>query len=232
MELQKRTWPEVETYLQTSKTILIPIGSTEQHGPTGMMGTDSLSAEAIALELGRRESILVAPTINVGMATHHMAFAGTITLQPETLILVICDYVNSLAQHGFDDFIFINGHGGNVACLKAAFESLDQKCRYTNWYMGDAIQVLRKELYGNQEGFHATPSEIALVQFIDPSTIREENLDPVCAPSHAYKGPEEMRTFHPDGRIGSNVSLANPEHGQQLFEASLKDLTALLSKDR
>lgn len=232
MDLQKLIWPEVKTYLETSKTIIIPIGSCEQHGPTGLMGTDSISAQAIALELGSRNNTLVAPTISVGMAAHHMAFSGTITLQPETLVLVICDYVNSLSEHGFDDFIFINGHGGNVASLKAAFEKLDQNCRYYNWYMGDATQVLRKELYGDQEGSHATPSEIALVHYIEPMHIHQADLEPVCAPSKKYKGPDEMRKMHPDGRIGSNVSLANPEQGQQLFEAALKDLTPLFSKDR
>jgi len=230
MDLEKCTWPEVESYLKNSQTILIPIGSTEQHGPTGMIGTDSLCASAIAYELGNRLNIMVAPTIPVGMATHHMAFPGTITLQPDTLVLVISDIVISLAAHGFTDFIFINGHGGNVVSLSKAFEALEQNCRFYNWYSGEETKRLREDLYGDQEGRHATPSEIALVQHIDPATIRTMNLNPVCPESHAYQGPEDMRAKHPDGRIGANVSLATPEQGKMLFEAAQKDLTAALSK--
>lgn len=230
MDLQKCTWPEVEDYLKESQTILIPIGSTEQHGPTGMIGTDSLSADAVARELGKRSNLMVAPVLSIGMATHHMAFAGTITLQPDTLILVIKDVVNSLATHGFEKFVFINGHGGNGASLKQAFEELDQECAFYNWYMGEETKKLRNALYGDQEGRHATPSEIALIQYLDIETVRDIEPDPICPPSHNYKNAKDMREKHPDGRIGANVSLANPADGKKLFEAALKDLISVIKE--
>ncbi len=230
MELQKCTWPEVESYLSHHQTILIPIGSTEQHGPTGMIGTDSLCAEAIANEVAKRLNFMVAPAINYGMATHHMAFAGTVTLQPDTLLCVIKDIVTSLATHGFNDFIFINGHGGNGPTLRKAFEELDLRCRSYNWYMGEETKKLRAQLYNDQEGRHATPSEIALVQHLDGKTIRTMALDPVCAPSFDYDGAQDMRAKHPDGRIGANVSLADPKQGRDLFETAVQDLQNTLTQ--
>ena len=69
IRLALRSWPEVETYLQTCKGVIIPLGSTEQHGPTGAIGTDALTAEAIALEVGRRTGVLVTPAQAFGMAS-------------------------------------------------------------------------------------------------------------------------------------------------------------------
>ena len=79
MQLQLQTWQEVETYLQTSRGIILPIGSTEQHGPTGLIGTDAICAEVIARGVGEAAGALVAPTISVGMAQHHLGFAGSMT---------------------------------------------------------------------------------------------------------------------------------------------------------
>ena len=93
IRLQLRSWPEVEAYLQTCKGVIVPLGSTEQHGPTGAIGTDALTAEAVALEVGRRTGVLVTPAQAFGMAEHHLGFAGTVSLQPSTLLAVLHDVV-------------------------------------------------------------------------------------------------------------------------------------------
>jgi creatinine amidohydrolase len=69
MQLQLQTWVEVEAYLRSSRGIILPIGSTEQHGPTGLIGTDAICAEVIARGVGDAARALVAPTIAVGMAS-------------------------------------------------------------------------------------------------------------------------------------------------------------------
>ncbi|MFI4988795.1 MAG: creatininase family protein, partial [Alphaproteobacteria bacterium] len=71
MELHLQTWREVERYLEKSKGIIVPIGSTEQHGLNGLIGTDAICAEVIGRRAGEQASALVGPTINVGMAQHH-----------------------------------------------------------------------------------------------------------------------------------------------------------------
>jgi creatinine amidohydrolase len=78
VRLQLETWQEVDAYLKRSTAIILPIGSTEQHGPNGLLGTDAICPEAVAQGLGERLEALVAPTISVGMAQHHLGFAGSI----------------------------------------------------------------------------------------------------------------------------------------------------------
>ncbi len=239
MLLQLSTWVEVESYLSQSQGLILPIGSTEQHGPTGLIGTDAICAEAIARGVGEATQALVAPTINVGMALHHTAFPGSISLRPSTLILVIRDYLTSLAKAGFTQFFFINGHGGNIATLKAAFSetyavladlNLPQgdriQCRIGNWFMCGSVYSLAKELYGSQEGSHATPSEVALTQYLYPDSIKQAPLSPEVASGHPIYGAADFRRHYPDGRMGSNPALATPEHGKQFYDLAVKELSS------
>jgi creatinine amidohydrolase len=239
MLLHLTTWQEVEAYLQHSQGLIIPIGSTEQHGPTGLIGTDTICAEAISRGVGDVTQALVAPTINVGMALHHTAFPGSISLRPSTLILVIRDYVTSLARAGFTKFFFINGHGGNVATLKAAFSECYQvladlnlpnadrvQCHVANWYMCSSVYKLAQELYGNQEGSHATPSEVALTQYVYPDSIKQAALSPEVTSGEPIFGAIDFRRRYPDGRMGSNPALATPEHGRQFYDLAVKELSS------
>lgn len=238
MLLHLSTWKEVEAYLAQSQGIILPIGSTEQHGPTGLIGTDAICAEAIARGVGEATEALVGPTINVGMALHHTAFPGTISLKPSTLIHLIQDYLISLTRVGFTKFFFINGHGGNVSTLKAAFaesyaylthvnspNSDRVQCRIGNWFMCSSVYKLAKELYGDQEGSHATPSEVALTQYLYPEAIKQAPLSADVASGQPVYGAADFRRRYPDGRMGSNPALATPEHGKLFYELAVKELT-------
>jgi creatinine amidohydrolase len=234
MQLQLQTWPEVEAYLRERSGIILPIGSTEQHGPIGLIGTDAICAETIAKGVGEAANALVGPTIPIGMAQHHLGFPGSITLRPSTLIALVRDIVESLARHGFRRFYFINGHGGNIATLSAAFSeiytarSLDPaaqapavECRLRNWWQGQGVQQLIRELYGEAEGSHATPSEVAVTQFACPEAIKRAPLDPPIAPRGGFTDAADYRRNFPDGRIGANSALATPEAGRRLYEAAV-----------
>lgn len=238
MLLHLSTWKEVEAYLEQSQGIILPIGSTEQHGPTGLIGTDAICAEAIARGVGEATSALVGPTINVGMALHHTGFPGTISLKPSTLIQLIQDYLTSLTKAGFTKFFFINGHGGNIATLKAAFsESYAHladlnipkaervRCQVGNWFMCGSVYKLAKALYANQEGSHATPSEVALTQYVYPNAIKQAPLSNEVASGYPIYGAADFRHHYPDGRMGSNPALATPEHGKQFYELAVKELS-------
>jgi creatinine amidohydrolase len=155
------------------------------------------------------------------------------------MILVIRDYVTCLARAGFTRFFFINGHGGNVATLKAAFSEVyatladwnvpnaeQVQCQVSNWYMCGSVYRLAKELYGDQEGSHATPSEVALTQYVYPEAIKQAPLSEPVAKGHKIYGAADFRRCYPDGRMGSNPALATPDHGRQFYELAVKELSS------
>ena len=108
--LHERRWPEIKDYLAKNDVILLPIGSTEQHGPHLPVMTDAGEAIAVALGAGRQGGVLVAPPIWYGWTPHHMAYPGTVTLRPETLTALVEDICQSLAYQGFTRIIILNGH--------------------------------------------------------------------------------------------------------------------------
>jgi creatinine amidohydrolase len=241
--LQTATWPEVEAYLETCTAILIPIGSTEQHGPSGFVGTDALCPEILAGGIEEATGALVAPTISVGMAQHHLGFAGSITLRPSTLIAVLRDWVASLSRHGFDRFYFLNGHGGNIATVNAAFgevyaeASLGEapgnrpplRCKLRNWFDPPAVQALGRELFGSADGQHATASEISLTYYGYPEAGRRaaaaaRDLSPKVAPTGPFTDAADYRRSFPDGRMGSDPSLASAEKGERIYDTAVKAL--------
>ena len=237
IRLALQSWPDVEAYLKGCKGIIIPLGSTEQHGPTGAIGTDALTAEAVALELGRRSGVLVTPAQAYGMAEHHLGFAGTMSLQPATLMAVMHDLVLSLATHGFERIFVVNGHGGNMATTKAAFAQAygtaasrglpvapKLRCRLSNWFMAGPVMRQARELYGNREGQHATPSEIAVTLHLHDSLMAKQRPLPEPAPCGAIHGPADFRRRYPDGRMGSDPFLAKPEHGAGLLDTAVTEL--------
>ncbi len=236
MQLALSTWPEVERYLQASTGIIIPIGSTEQHGPNGLIGTDAICPLKIASEIERQveqadADVLIAPSINYGMSQHHMAFTGTVTLRPTTLIQVAMDVVTSLAQHGFTHFYFLNGHGGNIPPVTAAFSELyaqqtgnKLRCRLANWWRNDAVTKLAAELYGEAEGHHATVSEVALSYYAHPEAVKDVPLSPEIAPTAEFYDATDFRQKFPDGRIGSSPQLATVEAGERFCKLAAEAL--------
>ncbi len=237
MRLQLSTWQEVDAYLLRSTAIVIPIGSTEQHGPNGLVGTDAICPEVIAWGLGEKIGALVAPTLSIGMAQHHLGFAGSITLRPTTLIAVVRDTVASLARHGFDRFFFLNGHGGNIATLSAAYSEIYAeaslgtaganrpalRCKTRNWWDGPRVGALSEELYGAALGSHATPAEVSLTYFAYPEAVKDVAMSPELAPRGPIYDAADYRRRFPDGRIGSNPALANVEDGKKLYETALEE---------
>lgn len=238
MLLQLSTWREVEDYLQRSTGVLIPIGSTEQHGPTGLIGTDAICPETIARGAAEELDVLVAPTLSVGMAQHHLGFPGSITLRPSTLLAVVRDVVNSLARHGFDRLYFLNGHGGNIATVTAAFSEIyaessfgiaardrpNLRCKLANWWVGPRVKALSQELFGEAEGSHATPAEVSLSYFAYPHAVKQAEMNPRIAPKGEILDASDYRRRFPDGRIGSDPSLATVEAGAKLYKASVADV--------
>ncbi len=236
MQLALATWHEVEDYLRTQRGCIVPVGSVEQHGPNGLIGTDHLDAEFVAKGVGDAIGAMVAPTLAYGMSQHHMGFAGSATLRPSTMIAMVRDVVLSLAKHGFERFFFINGHGGNVATVTAGFDEVyaerslgaDQPrvmCRMMFWSGGPRAKKLAEEFYGDSNGNHATAAEVSLSQFYQPGAIKHAQMSPKVAPkSGGFADCQDYRQRFPDGRIGSDPSLSTPEHGEKLYHAAVEDM--------
>ncbi len=239
MRLHLSTWPEIEAYLETSKTILIPIGSTEQHGPNGLIGTDALCPEIIAEAAAALDTILIGPTFSVGCAQHHMAFPGSMTLRPSTMIATMKDWTDSLVRHGFERIYWLNGHGGNTATIQAAFAEIyadrslsdasgiprsDLRLKAVNWWELPGILSLCQREFPVGHGMHATASEVAVTYAAYPDQVRNVEMSPKIAPVGSFRDAEHYRATFPDGRIGSDPSLATVEKGQTIIDASAKAL--------
>ena len=237
MLLAMSTWAEAEAFLQRSQAIVIPIGSNEQHGPTGLLGTDWLCAEIIAHHAAAEspDDVLVAPTFAVGMAQHHLGFAGTLSLRPSTMIAALRDWTLSLAAHGFTRIYFLNGHGGNAATIEAAFAEIYAEASYAgrargfalklrSWWELPGVMRLCTRLFPEGHGGHATPSEIAVTQFGDPGTVRTQSYAPRIAGSGPIREALDFRRRHPDGRMGSDPAQASAAKGAEIVELASKGL--------
>jgi creatinine amidohydrolase len=247
MDLLQSTWEDVEAYLEHSKGVIIPLGSIEQHGPTGLIGTDVICPQAIASGIAEAAGTLVGPAIAFGVCPFNLAFPGTISTRSTTLMALVEDYVRSLARQGFERFYFLNGHGGNIAPLRAAFQDLHVgenfdargsvgrlRLRLRSWWEYPSVDRTRRALYGEWEGMHATPSEIAITQALHGERAVAHAIAPPLRLSdtvlrdHAgdqHGNAEEHRRRFPDGRVGSDPTLAKPEHGRQLLAAAIADGT-------
>lgn len=236
MRLQLMTWPEVEAHLKSANGIIVPIGSTEQHGPTGLIGTDAICAETFAWRTGELADAMVGPTLTVGMSEHHMHFPGSMTLRPTTLIAVVRDVILSLARHGFRRIFFVNGHGGNTPSINAAFfeayaeapqlleDGEDLRCLTGEWWATPSAQKLSVELFGDKDGDHASASEVSVASAAYPDHLKSADLDAEVPPSTHVFGPADFRRRYPEGRMGSHPELASVEAGQRIIEAVAADL--------
>ncbi|WDI31994.1 creatininase family protein [Hyphococcus flavus] len=233
------TWQEIEAYLSRSTGIIVPIGSFEQHGPNGLVGTDALCPEIIAnAGAADRDDILIAPTFSVGCAQHHLAFPGTITLRPSTMIAAMTDWVASLRRHGFRRIYFLNGHGGNIATIQAAFSEIYAddsfstdgpgneavKMTLRNWWDLSGIEKLCLEMYPKGHGSHATPSEVSVTYFAYPEAVKSASMEPEIAPSGPIRDAHDYRRRFPDGRIGSNPAQSSAQDGEKIVTAAAKAL--------
>lgn len=250
MHLAYTSWPQVAQYLRRCRGIVIALGSTEQHGPIGPIGTDALAAQAIALGACERGRWLLAPTLNLGPAQFNLGFPGTVSLRASTLMAVVLDVLNGLVMQGFERFYFLNGHGANIAAVNAACQdfyaqwSMGQRsgpaprCRLSSWWDYAGPDGLRKQWYGDWEGMHATPSELAIAMAVlgdrfpaDAAAMAQVKDPPEPLPAgyarvHAgdnHRDAQAHRAQFADGRVGSHSALATPEQGRALLEAAIAD---------
>jgi creatinine amidohydrolase len=111
---------EIAAARDDGAVVLVPLGSTEQHGPHLPVDVDIVCATAVcrrATELAEDCPILVAPGVWSGYSPHHMDFAGSITLSVATFQALLREVCLSIMHHGFRKLVLVNGHGGNAALI-------------------------------------------------------------------------------------------------------------------
>ncbi len=117
VQLAEKSWPEAGKLFEETDVAILPVGSTEQHGPHNPLGTDHLIAARMAFEVGEKTGVPVLPVVPVGVSVHHRQFPGSLWVPPG----VFRDYVRAIAlaaaSHGVKKFLVINGHGGNTPSL-------------------------------------------------------------------------------------------------------------------
>lgn len=230
--LENLSYPEVEKYLNKKDIILVPTGSVEQHSPYGLIGTDFITAESIARRVAEAMRILVAPTVNYGVSPHHMAFRGTVSLTPDTMILLISDIIESLVSQGFRRIVFINGHGGNISSIKIAMERLKARMikgcfEVISWYEMEGVQKLSTDLFKGQEGHHATPSEVSITRYLREEAFKVKPVHKLQVANPKYYWPltcEEMKKVFPDGRMESAPWMATGDHGRKILEEASREI--------
>lgn len=227
MKLDHMTWYEVDTRINQGAAVLLPVGSTEQHGPMGRIGTDTICAEAVALAAASRCGGIVAPPLAYTPAPFNTGFPGTVSVSAEVFQMLANEVIAGLLAQGFRGVFVVNGHGANLEPLRNIKSTLpDNQMMIRSWWEPDTVNTLRRQLYDEWEGMHATPSEIAITQSLlgvlpanqaaePPRKLTAEYVRDHAGDRHGP--PDEHRAEFPDGRVGSHSALANPKDGERLL---------------
>jgi len=233
MQLADSTWTDVRDV--GAELALLPVGSTEQHGPHAPLGLDSLTAEAIAVEgadryaADRDTEVLVGPTVPVGVAAEHRHFEGTLWVSEDTFRAYVRETIGSLAAHGIDRIVAVNGHGGNVDALRELCGAVSRDgdayaVQYT-WF--DAVEF--------DDLGHAGPAETSLIRHLRPELIREDRTGTateggadgwgewVSGTNLAY----DSDSFTESGAVG-DPREGDAELGAELLDEAADSLVALL----
>lgn len=241
MQLEHMTWQDVETYLARDNRVAIGAGSVEQHGPIGLIGTDAICASGIAQAAAGRAGAIAAPALFYAPAPFNTGFPGTLSVSERVFERLAAEVFVGLAAQGLNRIYVVNGHGANIAPLaraakKAARKAPGAQIRIRSWWDHEDVRIMRRDLYGDWEGMHATPSEVAVTQHLtgivnEGAETPPEPLSPEYIRAHSgdrHGPPNEHRAAFPDGRVGSHSALAAPEAGARLFEAAVSAVAAEL----
>jgi len=203
-------WFRLEEYLQRDDRIVLPIGSTEQHGYLSLE-TDSILAERIAAEAAEPVGVPVLPALAYGLTPSFGAYPGSPTLRVETLLAVVRDLLDSLHAQGFRRILIVNGHGGNIPADGARREWAaghdDAQVLFHNWWIGERVRQLVQEL--DPGASHASWMENFPWTRLDGVELPAERKEPLSQPLPA--APRAMREAAGDGQYGGFYALPDED---------------------
>jgi len=232
--LGEMTDPEVSDFLADHQTVIVPTGSTEQHGPHGPLLTDVIVPTEVARRVAPRVGAAVAPSINYGLSYPHTGFTGVVQVRIPTFMAVIEDLCVSLATVGFSRIIFLNGHYDNTyaiayACAMAA-ERMPAGARAfpINYWDGMTADEAA-EYFGPGTGLHANRGETSAVLAINPALVDLDraNAEMPPFPDVTSQGPVHTAFFfsapgsvHRATRSGTwgDARQASAEYGERYLK--------------
>ncbi|WP_227131069.1 creatininase family protein [Halorubellus salinus] len=238
MYLPDHAWPDLGEYFQRESLALVPVGSTEQHGPHLPESTDHVIAENLAREAADRGDYLCTAPVKVGVSTHHMQFHGTMSVDPPAFRDYVESLTRNLTKHGIDRVVYVNAHGGNMQHLREVGRRLreDRDAYAVEWMWDESIPDLVDDLF-EHNGPHGGPKETAMLMHLDPENVHTDRLedardggrvhledgDPTV---HGARNYYDAIDNSPNGVFGDQTD-ATAEKGEELFEAATEELVAL-----
>jgi creatinine amidohydrolase len=170
VRLARLSQPEAESRLKGSRLAVMAPGSIEQHGPHLPLGTDAFAADVLAEEVARKLKAVLVPLPLVGVSPYHLSWTGSLSLQPQTMIAIIEDICECLADHGVDKVLFVNWHEGNTPTLRLAGDSVQRKFKMR--VVIAESHLITNKLFGDRAQLtHAGNMETAAVLMYDPSLV-------------------------------------------------------------
>lgn len=240
-ELSSRKLQEL---IPLDPTVIVPIGSTEQHGPHLPVGVDSLLAFEVAKAAARESRnraarlVLVTPPLWMGLAEHHMAHAGTLTHSLDGFRTAIAELCSSLDRQGIRRILLLNGHGGNVAAIRVVAESLARASKaiiVETTYFRLAAAEFTKILEHQTHIQHACEAETSMVLALRPDLVDMEALRDAppfvedLALGDVYRW-RPIEHFTGNGTIGV-PKAANAEKGRLLLQAAASAVTGIIRQE-
>lgn len=240
VELDKLTWPEVAAGIEAGRdTVVVAFGATEQHGHHLPLATDALLGDELARRVADELDAFVAPTVRVGCSSHHLAFAGTLSLREETFAAIVADLVSSLAASGFRRAVLLPSHGGNFAPLAGAVAALPDDVGIELAALTDVsvlltIAQLGAEAHGvplGDGGLHAGEWETAMMLVIAPELVDMDRALPGYTgdPEQAIAGlfAAGVDSVSETGVIG-DPSEASVTHGEAYWQRAVDAVIAAI----
>ncbi len=233
--LSEETTTTAADRFASSEVALLPTGSVEQHGPALPLGTDWLTAEAIARAAAGEDEVVL-PTVPVGVSAHHRQFDGTLWAEPETFEDYVGEIVASVASHGIRKVVLVNGHGGNVDALRRAARRLrgNRSAFAVPWNWWDSLDGLEAELFEGPTG-HAGGMETSMMMRVASELVREAALEEAQAGAsdgwgkrvHGAEIGFDTLDFSESGAVGRPTE-ATAEKGRRLYDRAGSELEALI----
>ncbi|NIM59516.1 MAG: creatininase family protein [Candidatus Aminicenantes bacterium] len=177
--LQEMSWTDVRDYLKTNDMVIIPIASTEQHGPHLPLGTDYYEATGISKLISARTGVLMAPVLLAGYSEYHSGFPGTLSLKPETMEQVLFETAEMLIKYGFRRFMFFNYHGGNNVVQSKVIHRINHTTEAIAVAIGHGSPIQKGRYQGKDEvgDEHAGIGETSLMLSLRPELVKMERAE-------------------------------------------------------